>query len=187
MTIAELDENQLKQVYVQMEKDFPPSELKSLQTIEELRARGVYDAWAAYGDDGTYVGYALVYHPNEGREILLDYLAIEPGLHGHGYGQLMLQALLQHYQNEVDSMMIECERPKTAPDEELARRRIRFYEKAGAQLTSVRIWLFDVEYSILVLPCNPIEPQDWAEKMLALYRGMLPPMLYERNVRLIRG
>ena len=71
-----------------------------------------------------------------------------------------------------------------------ARRRIRFYEHAGAQMTNVRVWLFEVEYSILVLPCGGdgmLAQQDWAGEILGLYRQMLTPQAYARNVRLIRG
>ena len=85
--------------------------------------------------------------------------------------------------------MIECERPKAAPDEEEARRRIRFYQDADAVLTSVRIWLFDVEYSILVMPTagsHISSDKSWAREMLDLYRQMLPDELFVRNVRLIR-
>ena len=60
---------------------------------------------------------------------------------------------------------------------------------AGAQMTNVRVWLFEVEYSILVLPCREgeIDGQDWAGEILGLYRQMLTPQGYARNVRLIRG
>ena len=87
----------------------------------------------------------------------------------------------------ADVLLIECERPKSAPDEQEARKRIRFYTKAGAVLTSVRVWLFGVEYSIMVLPCDTVVPKkDWAGQMLQMYRQMLPKALYDANVRLIR-
>ena len=57
-------------------------------------------------------------------------------------------------------------------------------------MTNVRVWLFEVEYSILVLPCREDErltQQDWAGEILGLYRQMLTPQGYARNVRLIRG
>ena len=86
-----------------------------------------------------------------------------------GRYDLLLAQLRAHYADAADVLLIECERPKAAPDETLARERIRFYTQAGAQLTSVRIWLFDVEYSILVLPCGERIPAcDWAEQMLSL-------------------
>ena len=113
---------------------------------------------------------------------------MEPALRGRGQGTALLQLLRRHYRQSADALMIECERPKAAPDEAGARKRIRFYTQAGAQLTPVRIWLFEVEYSILVLPCGEEMPRgDWAGQMLELYRQMLAPEAYARNVRLIRA
>ena len=139
--------------------------------------------------DGMFVAYAMIYRPKDGRTLLLDYLAVEPDMRGRGAGQALLTALRAHYAGQADCLMIECERPKAAPDEAQARRRIRFYQHAGAQMTNVRVWLFEVEYSILVLPCGEgeIAVRDWAGQILDLYRQMLTPQAYTRNVRLIRG
>ena len=190
MTLRALDEAHLRLLYAnQMRRDFPESELKPLESILALRGRGEYDALAAY-DDGMFVAYAMVYRPKDGRTLLLDYLAVEPDMRGRGAGQTLLSALRRHYAGRAECLMIECERPKAAPDEAQARRRIRFYEHAGAQMTNVRVWLFEVEYSILVLPCGGygmLAQQDWAGEILGLYRQMLTPQAYARNVRLIRG
>lgn len=171
-----------------MQRDFPPSELKSLSAILKMKCRGLYDVLGAYQADGTLAAYALLYRPEGERVALLDYLAVEPAFRHAGVGSMLLAQLRAHYADSSDVLLIECERPKAAPDETLARERIRFYTQAGAQLTSVRICLFDVEYSILVLPCGDQIPAcDWAEKMLSLYRQMLPKALFEQNVRLIRA
>ena len=179
--IAELYESSLR-------RDFPPSELKSLSAILNMLRRDSYDVLGAY-EENRLVAYALMYRPKAGRIALIDYLAVEPDMRGRGVGRRFLSLLREHYSERADALMIECERPATAPDEQEARKRIRFYQQSGAVLTSVRIWLFAVEYSILVLPCMnaSLDRQDWAEQMLSMYRQMLPPALYERNVRLIRG
>lgn len=189
LTLRALDEARIRLLYAhQMRRDFPESELKPLESILALRSRGEYEVLAA-DDDGMFVAYALVYRPREGRTLLLDYLAVEPDMRGRGAGQALLRALRQRYAEAADCLMIECERPKAALDEAEARRRIRFYQHAGAQMTNVRVWLFEVEYSILVLPCGEgeIAGRDWAGQILGLYRQMLAPEAYARNVRLIRG
>jgi len=169
-----------------LSRDFPPSELKSLSAIVEMYRRGRYDVLGAYLGD-CLVGYALLYRPQEGRLALLDYFAVEPEYRHQGIGSQCLEHLRRYYTGYLDVLMVECERPKTAPDETEARRRIRFYTQAGAVLTSVRIWLFGVEYSILVFPCSGYIPSfDWAREMLTLYQQMLPAELYESNVRLLR-
>ncbi len=189
LSLNVLDDAQISRLYASgMRRDFPASELKSLAAILSMKHRGVYDALGAYGEDGVLEAYALLYRPEGQRIALLDYLAVEPERRGAGVGSALLAQLQRHYATRVDALLIECERPKAAPDEAQARKRIRFYELAGAQMTDVRIWLFDVEYSILVLPCAQALPErDWAAQMLAIYRQMLPGALYEQNVRLIRG
>ncbi|MBP3655355.1 MAG: GNAT family N-acetyltransferase [Clostridia bacterium] len=188
LTLRLMDEAQTALLYEQhMRRDFPPSELKGLSAILTMQQKGVYDVIGAYMDE-EMVAYALVYRQQSGGLLLLDYLAVVPHLRCQGIGKALMAQLRGYYASAYEAMMIECERPKAAPDEQEARSRIRFYEAAGALLTSVRIWLFDVEYSILVFPCGEAIPQrsDWAEQMLSLYRQMLPGELYARNVRLIR-
>lgn len=190
MKLHVMDEQQIRFLHTyQMHRDFPPSELKGLSAILNLCRRDEYDVLAAY-EDGHMIAYALVYRPKKGRVYLLDYLAVEPELRNRGYGQQMLEALKAYYAGRADCLMVECERPKTAPDEQEARRRIRFYQYAQAEITNVRIWLFDVEYTILVLPCEGYDDakgKNWAAEMLELYRQMLPEELFARNVRLIRS
>ena len=189
LILKTMDDAQIGVLYAScMRRDFPPSELKTLASILKMKRRGVYDVLGAYQQDGSLAAYALLYRPAGERVVLLDYLAVEPAYRHAGVGSRLLAQLRAHYAAAADVLLIECERPKAAPDETLARERIRFYTQAGAQLTSVRIWLFDVEYSILVMPCGSCIPAlDWAETMLSLYRQMLPKAMFEQNVRLIRG
>ena len=188
-TLKLLDDEQIRALYENdMRRDFPPSELKRLSDILDMKRKGVYSVIGAYQCDSTLAAYALVYHPLGTQAALLDYLAVRPALRHKGIGSMMLVQLRAYYADVADVLLIECERPKAAPDEAMARKRIGFYTKAGAVLTRVRIWLFDVEYSILVLPCTDVLPaRDWAEEMLSLYRQMLPADRFEQNVRLIRG
>lgn len=190
LTLRDMSEAEIRILYTfRMTRDFPLSELKTLSAILNLRERGEYDVIEAR-ENGEFIAYALVYRPREGRVLLLDYLAVEPQLRGRGYGHQLLQALRAHYAACADCLMIECERPKASPDAQEARRRIRFYQHADAVLTNVRVWLFDVEYSILVLPCGGYAvpgDKNWAQEILGMYRQMLPKPLYDRNVRLIRA
>ncbi|MDO5377259.1 MAG: GNAT family N-acetyltransferase [Clostridia bacterium] len=188
LTLRALGEAQTRLLYEhQLARDFPPSELRPLSAILSMRRAGLYDVLGAY-DGGEMVGYALLYCPKEGGVLLLDYLAVEPHARSRGIGTTMLSLLKDHYAPRADALLIECERPKAARDEAEARRRIRFYLLGGAELTRVRIWLFEVQYSILVLPCSQTpRSEDWAEAILSMYRQMLSPRLFAQNVRLIRS
>lgn len=188
LRLQPLQEAEIRLLYAEsLARDFPPSELKSLSAILHMYRQGLYDVLGAYQSD-RLVGYALLYCPRNERIALLDYLAVEPQYRSQGIGSKLLGQLRSHYAAHTDVLMIECERPKAAPNEQEARKRIHFYTEAGAVLTSVRIWLFGVEYSILILPCQKTVPEcDWSAKMLGLYRQMLPKELYEHNVRLIRA
>lgn len=188
LKLRAMNEAEIAELYESsMRRDFPPSELKSLSAILNMLRRGTYDVLGAY-KGGRLFAYALIYRPQEGRISLIDYLAVEPDSRNRGVGSLLLRQLREYYREAADVLMIECERPKAAPDEAEARKRIHFYSQAGAKLTSTRIFLFGVEYSIMALPCaDALVECDWAEQMLELYRQMLPKELYEQNVRLIRG
>ena len=189
MELRALDAQETRWLYEQkMLRDFPRSELKQLSAILRLMDGAVYDVFGAYEGE-EMAAYALIFRPRGSRVMLLDYLAVEPHLRSHGVGAVLLKLLRAHYAHSADALFIECERPKAAPDEAMARRRIRFYERSGAKMTPVRIALFGVAYSILVLPCaeNVDVQQDWAQQMLFVYRQMLPPHLFERSVQLIRA
>lgn len=183
-----MDEEQIRLLYDQsLSRDFPPSELKSLSAILHMHRRREYDVLGVY-ESNAFVGYALVYCPRNQRLALLDYFAVEPAYRRQGLGGTILKLLRMHYGNSTDALLIECERPKSAPDEMEARKRIQFYTQAGAVLTRVRIWLFGVEYSILVLPCAQEIPDcDWAGQMMLMYKQMLPDELFRANVRLLRS
>lgn len=188
LTLSILNEAQVGALYDEkMKRDFPPSELKTLNAIIHMMRRGEYDVLGA-SRGSEMVAYALMYRPKDGDIALLDYLAVEPQFRNQGIGTELLRKLRDYYAPESEALLIECERPKAAPDEAEARKRIRFYQRAGAQMTTVRVWLFDVEYSIMLLPCREQAPQrDWACQILEMYRQMLPENLFSENVRLIRS
>ena len=185
--LRRMDESEIRQLYSRsLVRDFPADELKSLSAILSLYHRGEYDVLGAYESEAM-VAYALVFRPTDDSVALLDYLAVEPEYRSRGVGSELLGNLRIHYAATAEALMIECERPQTAPDQSQARKRIEFYTRAGAVLTEVCIWLFGVEYSILFIPCGHSTPAfDCAKRMLGLYRQMLPEELYVSNVKLIK-
>lgn len=185
LTLKRLGETQLREIYhLRMRRDFPESELKPLGTMVRMLRAGVYDLIGVYDGEDLAV-YALVFRRAGGSFLLLDYLAVEPSRRGQGIGSAALELIREHYRPEASAMFIECERPEHAPDLLGARSRIRFYVHAGAQLTDICVTLFGVEFLILCLPLGEGDiPSDCRAELLAVYRDMLAPALFERCVHM---
>ena len=61
LTLRLMNDAEIRLLYTfQMTRDFPPSELKSLTAIMNLRERGEYDVLEAR-ENGRFIAYALVY------------------------------------------------------------------------------------------------------------------------------
>ena len=185
MTLKRLDEAQLREIYrLRMRLDFPESELKPLDTMVRMLRAGVYDVLGAFDGEELAV-YALVYRRAGGSALLLDYLAVEPSKRGKGMGSAALELIKERYRDEASALFIECERPEYAPDATGAQSRIRFYERAGAQMTDIFVTLFGVEFLILCMPLGEGSiPSDCGAELLAVYKDMLAPTLFERCVHM---
>ena len=108
MELRKLNRQQICDLYeFSLRCDFPPSELKSLSAILNMYERGRYDVLGAYEQD-TLVAYALLYRPENEREILLDYLAVLPQYRGQHIGTMLLTQLRSYYAPVCDVLIIEC-------------------------------------------------------------------------------
>lgn len=185
LILKRLGETQLREIYrLRMRRDFPESELKPLDAMVRMLRAGVYDVLGIFDGEELNV-YALVYRRAGGSVPLLDYLAVEPSRRGQGIGSAALELIKEHYRPDAAALFIECEQPEYTPDPEGAKARIRFYMHAGAQLTDICVTLFGVEFLILCLPLGEGKvPHDCRSELLAVYRDMLSPALFERYVRM---
>lgn len=155
----------------EMQRDFPAAEIKPWEVGEALFQKGCYEFLTAY-DDARFVGYAWVYAPKQGA-VLLDYFAVLPPFRGTGMGSQILRALMARY----EILILESEHPDTAPDPEIAQRRLAFYARNGMMNTGLRVLLFGVDFSIL-----SSKPIDARQEMDAIYRGLLGEELREKAV-----
>ena len=185
LTLKQLGEAQLREIYrMRMRRDFPESELKPLDTMVRMHREGVYDVLGVF-DGGELAVYALVYRRTGGSVFLLDYLAVDPSRRGQGIGSAAIALIKEYYRSEASAMFIECERPEYAPDALEARSRIRFYMHAGAKQTDIFVTLFGVEFLILYLPFDGESVlTDCGAELLAIYRDMLAPALFESCVHM---
>lgn len=103
---------QLKSVYEgQLKQAFPASELKPLQSIEELWRDGLYRPWCLFDGD-EIVGACFLWLGRPGWA-LLDYLCVSADHRNRGIGALLLSMLLEQ---EPDLTIFgESELPPTLP------------------------------------------------------------------------
>lgn len=184
----------------QMQRDFPPEELKPLAAILELMERGdcrsfgVFDAPenAAPAPLEALAAYLLVVRPAACRAALLDYFAVLPAWRARGLGAQLMAGLRQRMA-DTDGVLIESEWPDFAADPVLARRRLGFYARAGAQDTGWHNRAYGGYFNVLLLPCGPAAEQgrfgpftaEQAARQLALcYRQMLPGETFRREFEL---
>ena len=137
-----------------MIKDFPKDELKPFFAIKKAMEKGTYIAYGAYGNE-KLAGYAFFATAGkDGQTIaLLDYFAVIPELRGQGIGTEILKALSPD-RLSYSCILIESESIDGTSDkreQEIRRRRIRFYENCGAVNTGVTTHLYGVNYDILAL------------------------------------
>lgn len=163
-SIKKLDLQAVKNLYeTRMKKDFPPSELRPLQSIEKMMRENKCLAYG-YFEGSELLAYAFFTLSGSSRAVLLDYYAVSEACRGTGIGSAFLadfkQALaplhIQYVLLEVESI----EAAENETESEIRKRRIRFYEKNGVVMSGVSSWLFGVDYSVMYLSFDAEKRKD---------------------------
>lgn len=165
-----------------LKRDFPDAERKPLAMIERSLRKGRYLCLGAFdGDEMT--GYAFFVF--EGDSCLLDYFAVLSGRRGLGYGSRFIKDLIPML-SRFETVIIEIENPAYAPDPESRsemERRKAFYLNCGIKNTGASALVFGVEYLLLEFPpAGQHSPDDIARSYGAIYRSILPSVLYRKNI-----
>jgi GNAT superfamily N-acetyltransferase len=183
LQIKELDASARASYYNEkLVRDFPPDEAKPLEMIESLIAAGGY-RFCGFFDGETPVGYACLMTID--GFTLLDYLAVEPALRGKGYGSQILPLILDTLLPAGNTLLIEAENPACATsldDRAVRLRRLQFYKNGGMHLSEVLGNAFGVEYRIFTGGAARPD-KEVADGLRAVYAAMLPPLLFQQNVR----
>lgn len=171
---------------------FPSEELKPLSTVQWLLDQQIYQAYGYYDGDSLLAYACLIQIPGQDT-ILLDYYAVLEQYRSSGIGGEFLQQLAAQM-TDITGIYIESEHPAFAQDEQdssIRLRRIDFYQRNGALSTPLSSNLFQVEYTILFLPCPakketlPAMDAAWHYARLdAIYKKMFPSRHYQTNVSL---
>ena len=182
-----LTDRQLRQVYrTFVRADFPPSERRSLASIESLRRTGRYDTWGVFAGE-KLLAYAFLWRTAEGHCALLDYLAVCPDGRGRGLGTQALELLKEQYGPSC-ALLGEAEAPEPGlpPEEDrLRRRRIAFYQRAGFRLLDYQSDIFEVRYAMLAWPgALPLSGAELQKAHRGLYQSHMPPLLFRRMIHI---
>ena len=191
-TVEELTLAQVRGLYAgRMREDFPPDEIKPLSAIERAMGRGEYVCFGAMsGEDILAYAFFVTLRDGEKQFALFDYLAVKKEARCAGVGSAFLQALVSGPLKGMTAVLLEIDDPAWALDAEeeaVRNRRLRFYHRNGLKDTSVTAVVFGVHFCILALPVGPCpSPEETRRMYAALYRAVMPPHIYEREV-LIHG
>ncbi len=187
-TVRALTLPQVRVLYAgRMREDFPPDEIKPLSAIERAMARGQYVCWGA-ADGEEILAYAFFVRLKEKDKqfALFDYFAVKKEARCAGIGSAFLRELISGPLKGMDWVLLEVDDPACAPDAEeeaIRNRRLSFYLRNGLLDTSVTAVVFGVQFRILALPLGPCpSPDDTRRMYAALYRAVMPPVIYEKQV-----
>ena len=181
MELTLLNKEQLTELYSgELVFDFPKTELKPLRAMFRLIDMGQYDPLLVM-EDGTPVGYAMVWLPRERDGALLEYLGVLRGKRNGGLGSRILTLLAERY----GQLFGEAEAPSSpdAAENELRRHRIAFYERNGFRVLDYECALFGVHFNCLY---RGFETDDRKVERLhrSVYADYFTPTHMERFIQL---
>jgi len=185
MILKILSPEQLRQLYeTELKRAFPPQELKPLQAMEALRARGRYDPLGLYDED-QLLGYALMWRCPGVPFALLDYLGTVEARRNGGLGSITL-SLLREYYRDFRGIFGESEGAFSSDPEEKAmqQRRLGFYQRNGFRYGGYDCALFGVHYHTLLLGEEDVTAQELLQAHQTIYHENLSDEVYRRFIQI---
>lgn len=185
MEIREIAEGIFPDIYqTYIVNDFARDERRPLKAIQKLYKQHDYIAYGLY-DGEELRAYACFIKKTGVSGVLLDYFAVVSGKRGGGIGSLFLTEVKKKW--ECGGIIIESEMPEMAADDadrEIRERRIRFYQKNGAELSNIGWKTFGVDYNLLWLPINTcLADIDLAAQIQEIYGHALPRFIMKRMTK----
>lgn len=185
MNLRALTPEELRRVYeTDLKEAFPPSELKPLWAMEEMRARGVYDPLGLFDGAGNAMGYILLWKHSDGRYILIDYLCVPSGRRNGGVGGKLLREAASYYPR--DAVFIgESEAPTGNPDADgLILRRLEFYARNGAKTLGYDTALFGVHFKTICWADPMPDEEEILQKHREIYLRQFSRERYDRYIQI---
>lgn len=126
----------LKDVYARFQRDFAADERKDFAHLEMLMVKNKYKLLLAkHKVFDEIIGYAFIYEIDNQKLLWLDYMAIDTKFQNAGYGTLLFNKIAELKQDGILGIFLEVEIPdeKDKANREEQIRRIKFYERLGAE------------------------------------------------------
>ena len=186
MTLKLLNPEELKRAYdTDLREAFPPAELKPLAAMEALRAKGIYDPLCLVDEDGTALGYLLLWKHRDARFLLIDYLCVPAGRRNGGIGARLLQAAFAYYPASA-VFLGESEAPTGNPEADgMICRRLRFYERNGARTLGYDTALFGVHFKTICWSREPLPDEGVIlQKHREIYLDHFGPEKFARYLQI---
>ncbi len=189
MTVRMLLLNEIRAVYRErIVDDFPENEIKPLKMIERACTRGEYHCYGGFtGESLAAYAFFVTIRENGQAVWLFDYLAVDRERRDQGVGSVFLQALCGAVLREADIVLLEIDDPAAAEGEELAHRlrREAFYARNGLIDTGITAQVFGADFRLLEIPVHGTHAKETCRAGYdAIYRRLLPPLLFRHNIHI---
>lgn len=185
MTLYTMSPEELRRVYeTDLQEAFPPSELKPLFAMEELRTKGIYDPLCFVDENGETLGYVLLWRHENGQYVLIDYLCVPSRKRNGGIGTALLSAMQAHYPPET-VFLWESEAPiGDAEQDEIILRRLGFYQCCGAKVLNYDCALFGVHFKTLCIAPERVSEQEILQKHQEIYLHHFGQTRYDQFIQI---
>lgn len=184
LKLRELSVLEFKAIHDQyLVEDFPLLERKPFYFLKKMYEKGKYTCYVLE-DEESMKGYASFVWTND-DVVLLDYFAINSSERGTGIGSKMINMLVEELKDEL--IIFECESPDTAKDLDertIRERRISFYEKNGANLSTIQTKMLGVRYKIMYLSKKK-RNKNIEDEINLIYDNMFPKFIFGHMISII--
>ncbi len=173
-------------IYPEYVKIFPKEERKPYKIIESAYIKGILKIIKIL-DDELFIGFIVTI--NNDKYVLVDYFAILPQYQDKGYGTKAIELLKEKFKN-YQGLLVEVEKEglgKNEQENKLRRRRSEFYKKLGFLKLNVDWDLYNVIFTLYVLPmANNMEQEEVIiQELLNIYISVQGKERTQKNCKVI--
>ncbi len=195
----------LRQIEPIYRSSFPPAELAPFPAIVSAVREGLNTLVISRHDDGEISAFALVHWLPGSRLIFLPYMAVAQRYQNQGIGSGLLRYMAEELLRscDADALLWEVEPANLDDASSECSRRIRFYERLGAQMVrvanqhycmpnpagqgTVPLWLMWIPLCHSPEQPDPVEAARWVRAIYAHDYANRPDLAEQIIVRILNG